>query len=240
MRRETGVARDGMGARTAGHTGQDDRAAGLVVVTGAFDLLHVGHLRFLEAARRLGNRLMVGVESDERVRGWKGPNRPVQTEEDRCELLAALRMVDDVFLITGERTDPDFYSDLLGSFWGRDWVQSGILPYLTSSFEYPVLSGLILYVVRAIGHDLNTFYATFSAFSLLAGGVVAWSCWSITKRLGRNLSPVYFVMPSFLLYGIYNFDVFHAAFVVLSILSFLTGRRTLSPLSKLGRSRLAM
>jgi len=86
---------------------------GLVVVTGVFDLLHVGHLRFLQAARALGSRLVVGVESDERVRRWKGPDRPIQTQEDRCELLSALRVVDDVFIIEGERVEPDYYVELL-------------------------------------------------------------------------------------------------------------------------------
>jgi D-glycero-beta-D-manno-heptose 1-phosphate adenylyltransferase len=86
---------------------------GLVVVTGVFDLLHVGHLRFLQAARVLGSRLVVGVESDERVRRWKGSDRPIQTQEDRCELLSALRVVDDVFLIEGERVEPDYYVELL-------------------------------------------------------------------------------------------------------------------------------
>jgi rfaE bifunctional protein nucleotidyltransferase chain/domain len=86
---------------------------GLVVVTGVFDLLHVGHLRFLQAARALGSRLVVGVESDERVRRWKGPDRPIQTQEDRCELLSALRVVDDVFIIEGERVEPDYYVELM-------------------------------------------------------------------------------------------------------------------------------
>lgn len=85
----------------------------IVVVTGVFDLLHIGHLRFLEAARRLGNRLIVGVESDERVRRWKGENRPVQTQDDRIDLVRALRVVDDVFLINGERVDPTYYAELL-------------------------------------------------------------------------------------------------------------------------------
>ncbi len=95
--------------------GESDEGAGdgLVVVTGVFDLLHVGHLRFLCAARALGSRLVVGVESDERVRGWKGPDRPIQTQEDRCELLSALRVVDDVFIIEGERVEPDYYVELL-------------------------------------------------------------------------------------------------------------------------------
>src|SRR5689334_4370475 len=87
--------------------------SGLVVVTGVFDLLHIGHLRFLEAARHLGDALIVGVEDDARVRRWKGADRPIMTQDDRCELLAALRVVDRVFLISGERVDPDYYVEVL-------------------------------------------------------------------------------------------------------------------------------
>ena len=87
--------------------------SGLVVVTGVFDLLHIGHLRFLEAARHLGDTLIVGVEDDARVRRWKGADRPIMSEDDRCDLLAALRVVDRVFLISGERVDPDYYVELL-------------------------------------------------------------------------------------------------------------------------------
>jgi cytidyltransferase-like protein len=72
-----------------------------VVVTGVFDLLHVGHLRFLHAARAAGERLVVGVEDDERTRARKGPGRPIVTAAERCELLAALKPVDAVFLISG-------------------------------------------------------------------------------------------------------------------------------------------
>lgn len=89
------------------------REGRLVVVTGVFDLLHVGHLRFLEAARQLGDRLVVGIESDDRVRRWKGPRRPIQSQEDRCELVRALRCVDEVFVIEGERIDPPYYAQLL-------------------------------------------------------------------------------------------------------------------------------
>lgn len=120
---------------------------GLVVVTGAFDLLHVGHLRFLEAARALGDRLVVGVEGDERVRRWKGPNRPIQTEEDRCELLAALRVVDDVFLITGERTDPDFYNELLAPLHARYLAVTADDPLLDVKREAVERIGMELRVV---------------------------------------------------------------------------------------------
>ncbi|HEX9069833.1 MAG TPA: adenylyltransferase/cytidyltransferase family protein [Ktedonobacterales bacterium] len=102
----------------------------LVVVTGVFDLLHVGHLRFLTAARALGSRLSVGIESDARVRRWKGPDRPIQSEEDRCELLAALRMVDETFLIAGERVDPDYYVELLRPMSARYLAVTADDPFL--------------------------------------------------------------------------------------------------------------
>ena len=85
----------------------------LVVVTGVFDVLHIGHLRFLEAARARGDALVVGIESDERVRRWKGSRRPIQSEGDRLALVGALRVVDQTFLITGERVDPEYYVELL-------------------------------------------------------------------------------------------------------------------------------
>ena len=107
----------------------------IVVVTGVFDLLHIGHLRFLESARRLGDALIVGVESDERVRRWKGPNRPIQTEDDRMELLRALRVVDEVFLITGERIDPTYYADLLLPFHASFLAVTADDPFLEQKRE---------------------------------------------------------------------------------------------------------
>jgi len=72
------------------------RAAGkkLVATNGCFDLLHVGHVRYLQAARALGDFLAVGLNSDRSVRQLKGGGRPITTEDDRAEVLAALRCVD--------------------------------------------------------------------------------------------------------------------------------------------------
>ncbi len=74
------------------------QADGKVVVTtnGCFDLLHVGHIRYLEEARRLGDILLVGVNSDACVRRIKGPDRPVVRDVERAEILAALACVDYV------------------------------------------------------------------------------------------------------------------------------------------------
>lgn len=121
--------------------------SGLVVVTGAFDLLHIGHLRFLEAARALGNRLIVGVESDERVRRWKGPARPIQSQEDRAALLAALRVVDQTFIITGERVDPAYYVELLRPLSARYLAVTADDPFLREKKEAMRSIGVTVEVV---------------------------------------------------------------------------------------------
>lgn len=78
-----------------------DAQHGKVVFTnGVFDLLHPGHVDVLLAARRRGDALVVGVNSDDSVRRLKGPERPVRTEAERSYVLAALGMVDAVVLFT--------------------------------------------------------------------------------------------------------------------------------------------
>lgn len=74
------------------------RAGGkrLVFTNGVFDLLHVGHVRYLAQARALGDTLLVAINSDRTVRELKGPERPVFNEAERAEILAALRVVDYV------------------------------------------------------------------------------------------------------------------------------------------------
>ena len=74
----------------------DLRAAGkkIVATNGCFDLLHLGHIRYLNAARALGDVLVVGINGDKSVRELKGPARPVTREKDRAEIVAALECVD--------------------------------------------------------------------------------------------------------------------------------------------------
>ena len=75
------------------------RAARRVVFTnGVFDILHAGHVTYLEEARALGDVLVVGLNSDESVRRLKGPSRPINTQEDRALVLSALRCVDHVIV----------------------------------------------------------------------------------------------------------------------------------------------
>jgi rfaE bifunctional protein nucleotidyltransferase chain/domain len=75
----------------------------LVFTNGCFDLLHAGHVRYLRQARGLGEALAVGLNSDRSVRELKGEGRPVNAEEDRAEVLAALGCVDYVVIFDGKR-----------------------------------------------------------------------------------------------------------------------------------------
>jgi len=105
-----------------------------VFTNGCFDLLHVGHVRYLQAARRLGDALVVAVNSDSSVGRIKGPSRPLTGERDRLEVLAALECVDWVCLFGDEtplRVIRKIRPDILvkGGDWpvekivGRDFVE---------------------------------------------------------------------------------------------------------------------
>ncbi len=95
------------------------RATGkhLVVTNGCFDILHPGHVTYLEAARGFGDGLLVGVNGDEATRQLKGPNRPVNSQADRAIVLAALESVAAVCIFEEktatrflERAQPDIYA----------------------------------------------------------------------------------------------------------------------------------
>ncbi len=84
----------------AGHPGLR-----IVATNGCFDLLHVGHLRYLTEARARGDLLWVGLNGDASVTALKGPTRPVNGEDDRAEILAALRVVDLVTIFPEVRAN---------------------------------------------------------------------------------------------------------------------------------------
>jgi rfaE bifunctional protein nucleotidyltransferase chain/domain len=88
-------------ARRAAEIRAKDRR--LVLTNGCFDLLHVGHVRYLEEAAALGDFLAVAVNGDESVEALKGPGRPLNCAEDRAEVLAALESVDFVTLFPALR-----------------------------------------------------------------------------------------------------------------------------------------
>jgi rfaE bifunctional protein nucleotidyltransferase chain/domain len=88
----------------------------LVVTNGCFDLLHLGHVTYLDDARKLGDALLVGLNGDRAVKELKGEGRPLNSEGDRAAVLAALQMVDAVFVFSEKRASrflaevgPDIY-----------------------------------------------------------------------------------------------------------------------------------
>ena len=107
-----------------------ERAAGrrIVFTNGVFDLLHPGHLRYLQQARALGDALVVGVNSDRSVGANKGEGRPITPERERAELLAALACVDAV-VIFDEDTPHAIISALQPDVLvkGADWAEDAIV-----------------------------------------------------------------------------------------------------------------
>lgn len=104
------------------------RGKRIVFTNGCFDLLHVGHVRYLRQARALGDVLVVAVNSDRSVRKLKGETRPIQNEQDRLEILASLDSVDyvtlfdeDTPLAVIERLQPDVLVK------GGDWPRHRIV-----------------------------------------------------------------------------------------------------------------
>jgi D-beta-D-heptose 7-phosphate kinase/D-beta-D-heptose 1-phosphate adenosyltransferase len=100
----------------------------VVFTNGVFDLIHPGHVRYLEAARAEGDALIVAVNSDRSVRANKGPERPIVPEHERAELIAALRCVDGAVVFdedTPDRVIRAIQPDVLVK--GADWAHDAIV-----------------------------------------------------------------------------------------------------------------
>ncbi len=89
----------------------------IVLTNGCFDLFHVGHIRYLSGAKKLGNFLIVGINSDRQVKRLKGGNRPFMPEKERAEIVAAIRFVDGVTIFDEPTVEeliaairPDFHA----------------------------------------------------------------------------------------------------------------------------------
>ena len=117
------------------------RGERIVFTSGCFDLLHVGHLRSFEQARSFGDRLVVGVNRDRRVRELKGPRRPVVPERQRAELIAGLECVDWVVLFSEDTAAPlirALHPDVVckgGDWRGRATPEQQAIESLGGSFE---------------------------------------------------------------------------------------------------------
>ena len=80
-----------------------------ILVGGCFDLIHYGHIKFLTEAKKLGDYLIVALESDKNVRKHKGANRPIHSQSERAKMLRSLKMVDEVILLPEMKSDKDYF-----------------------------------------------------------------------------------------------------------------------------------
>jgi D-glycero-beta-D-manno-heptose 1-phosphate adenylyltransferase len=124
----------------------------VVFTNGVFDLLHPGHVRYLRDARREGDVLIVAVNSDRSVRAIKGPTRPVNPEEERAEVVAALACVDAVVVFDDEtpqqiisRLQPDVLAK------GADWAMEAIVGRETVEQR----GGRVVRIPLAKGHSTS-------------------------------------------------------------------------------------
>ena len=118
----------GRGALTKILRGARRRGKKVVFTNGCFDLLHVGHVRYLERARCMGDLLVVGLNSDASVRRLKGPTRPIVNQKERAEVLGALACVDYVTFFEEEtplRLIEMLSPDILVK--GADWAEKKIV-----------------------------------------------------------------------------------------------------------------
>lgn len=85
-----------------------EKGKSIVLTGGVFDILHIGHVKFLEKAKKEGDSLFILLESDESVRKSKGPKRPINSQSDRAKVLSALETVDFVVLLKGVLQNKDY------------------------------------------------------------------------------------------------------------------------------------
>ncbi len=114
------------GAAYAAHVRREGRR--VVFTNGVFDILHPGHVRYLQQARALGDVLIIGLNADASVRRTKGPERPINDEQERAEILAALACVDCVVIFPEDTPDDIIKAigpDVLVK--GADWAADAIV-----------------------------------------------------------------------------------------------------------------
>ncbi len=190
------LALEELGRRLADHRGRGQR---IVLASGCFELLHVGHVRYLEAARREGDVLVVGVNSDASARELKGAERPVQPAQDRAALVAALASVDYVVVFDSatvtpliEALRPDVHAQ--GTDHAVDFLDS-IRQRFTASGSPPVVrtasERFLLVRLGSLGdivHALPTLATLRAAFPRARIDWLVEVCWQELIELNPDLS----------------------------------------------------
>lgn len=107
-----------------------ERHATLVLVTGVFDVLHQEHCNFLQEAKKLGHYLVVGIESDARVKALKGPSRPIHAQQERLQTLWQLGFIDYCFILPEQFSQPADHERLIAKIQPDFLAVSSSTPHL--------------------------------------------------------------------------------------------------------------
>lgn len=143
----------------------------------------------------------------------------------RVAVAAALISWAVSFYIHHPNVQGNIYSDVMSFWWREPNLQRGEIPCIQYFFEYPPAACFIVYAARLFGGDTMVgYYVGFSWLSLIAFVAVAWAM----SRLAGYAGAVFILLPSMIVYGVYNFDHFFTAFMVLSILAYINGKKKLA------------
>ncbi len=125
----------------------------IVFTNGCFDILHLGHIRYLREAKRLGDILIIGLNSDHSVRSLKGSDRPLVKEKDRAEILSALEMVDYI-VIFNELTPKNLIDKIIPHVLvkGGDWKKEEVVGRDTVEAH----GGEVVIIPEAKGYSTST------------------------------------------------------------------------------------
>lgn len=128
----------------------------IVLAGGCFDILHMGHVKFLENAKKLGDVLFVLLESDESVKKLKGRDRPINQQEERAGVLEALETVNHVVLLKNMKTDND-YDNLITQIKPHIIATTQNDPYKKhKERQAKLIKGKVAYVIRRIKSKSTT------------------------------------------------------------------------------------
>ena len=129
-----------------------------VLVTGVFDLLHAEHVNFLRAAKAIGDILIVGIESDVRVKQLKGEHRPVWNQDRRVRELKKLKFVDQVFVLPTKFDSPADHEQLIGTIKPDILAVSSHSPHLEAKQRILAKFGGRVEVVHQHNSEVSTTY----------------------------------------------------------------------------------
>lgn len=122
----------------------------IVVVGGFFDILHVGHIKFLENAKKLGDYLFVLLEDDKKSKKIKGKNRPINLQKERAIVLSALRDVDFVILLK-KMTNNESYDKIISQIWPTVIATTYPDPYIKHKIrQAKIVNGKVEYAIKRI------------------------------------------------------------------------------------------